>query len=102
MWIGRTDEKTEGTWTNVLGDSVKYSNWNSLDKQPDNHNHLSPEHYKGGEHCGIMNYGTNAKTKLGKWGDFPCNHLQDCFACQMVEECSKGLVFKDGKCQKGY
>ena len=87
MWIGRTDLETEGTWTNVLGEPVSdYTNWDSSSNQPDN--------YNGNEHCLMMNF----LGRIGKWADFDCNFSMSCFPCQLVEECSEGFVFTDGKC----
>jgi len=41
FWLGATDEKTEGTWEWVTGESFAYTNWRQ--SQPDNADNL--EHY---------------------------------------------------------
>ena len=35
-WLGLTDEKTEGTWVDVLGNTLTYFKWDA--GQPDNFN----------------------------------------------------------------
>ena len=80
----------EGNWTTVFGEVLHFLNWDLKGPQPDNNN--------GNEDCIMMNWDTP-----GQWADFPCNHLQDCFACQKLDEgCPAGLVFTNGKCQQGY
>lgn len=54
LWLGATDERSEGKFTWVTDESFSYSNWNS--GQPDNNS--STEHY-------LQMYDT------GKWNDLP-------------------------------
>ena len=51
-WLGITDKDEEGTWKNVTGDAVSYSNWRT--GYPDNDN--------GEEHYGVL-------LSDGTWGD---------------------------------
>lgn len=51
-WLGVTDKDEEGTWKNVTGDMVSYSNWHT--GYPDNDN--------GEEHYGVL-------LSDGTWGD---------------------------------
>ncbi|MBK6089965.1 lectin-like protein [Ruminococcus difficilis] len=54
LWLGASDERSEGNWTWITDEAFSYKNWNS--SQPDNAN--STEHY-------LQMYNT------GKWNDLP-------------------------------
>lgn len=54
LWLGATDERSEGNWAWITDENFSYSNWNS--GQPDNAG--STEHY-------LQMYDT------GKWNDLP-------------------------------
>lgn len=54
VWLGGTDEGTEGTWRWITGEEWGYTSWGA--GQPDNAG--------GAEHYLELNYGT-----IGKWND---------------------------------
>lgn len=58
LWIGASDEKKEGAWEWVTGESFAYKNWN--DSQPDN--------WEGNEHYAHV-YGNT-----GRWNDVPLSN----------------------------
>ena len=64
IWLGATDENTEGSWEDSSnpGVAIKYTNWN--DNEPNNHLHGIDEY----EHYAYMRMGTDKK-----WNDYPKN-----------------------------
>ena len=55
-WLGLTDEKTEGTWVDVLGNTLTYFKWDA--GQPDNFNDEDYVH-----------------TRNGSWNDAPNSYI---------------------------
>ena len=59
LWIGLTDETTEGTFNWASGDDVTYTNWNN--GEPND---------SGDEDYAMINYG-----RAGGWNDLPANSV---------------------------
>jgi uncharacterized repeat protein (TIGR02543 family) len=74
IWIGATDEGTEGTWRWVTGEKFSYSNWTT--GQPDNCSNA--EHYA----CMWQDYS-------GKWND-TTNDTQNYFICDYEPKAPAG------------
>jgi hypothetical protein len=70
-WLGATDERVEGRWVWVDGESMRYTNWSPVGGQPNNK--------KGLEHYLIMMVAHD-----GKWSDQPNNSVETSpgFICQ--------------------
>lgn len=78
-WIGATDEAREGDWRTVLGDPLTYSNWNLLQKQPNN----KPP----GEHFAILIKSKNSPAAASDWAwsdqpDTPSPSMKPGFICE--------------------
>ena len=61
LWIGFTDEETEGVWKWVSGEDVTYTNWTPL--EPNN------AQYLGGQFFGSENYAVMNWQQHGMWND---------------------------------
>jgi hypothetical protein len=58
VWLGGADEKKEGTWVWVDGQTVKYDNWDRTSSQPNNA-------------LGVEHYIVLRVDKGGRWWDYP-------------------------------
>lgn len=82
LWIGLTDQQTEGVWQWNSGDNVTYTNWTP--NEPNNALSYAGQ-YWGGENYVVMNWQSN-----GKWNDVANNFVK----AHGIVEIVKGSIDK--------
>ena len=63
VWIGATDQQSEGTWVDPTGAKLTFAHWYTHASQPD-----------GAGDCAIMDTRTEFHEILGAWWDDDCSH----------------------------
>ena len=63
VWIGATDQQSEGTWVDPTGAALTFTHWYTHASQPD-----------GAGDCVIMDTRTEFHEILGAWWDDDCSH----------------------------
>merc|ERR1712156_447184 len=63
VWIGATDQQSEGTWVDPTGAALTFTHWYTHASQPD-----------GAGDCAIMDTRTEFHEILGAWWDDDCSH----------------------------